>query len=176
MVNIQDNPLYFAAIGGIIIGISTSLNYAFRGSVTGMSGMLYSTVTLDKSTYKSYPRRNAQKHRNNRWYASHWRYFLRHLRLRNHKPFHTLRSVRANYHLHFTAGIRIGGHSGRVRDKVIKRLHQRTWIVRAGQVEYSIVCRGCYFPSGWIGDSDYHLPRWRSRSIHSSPLLFDHSL
>ena len=49
MVNIDDNPLYYATIGGIIIGISTSVNYAFRGSVTGMSGMVYKTVTLDKS-------------------------------------------------------------------------------------------------------------------------------
>ena len=51
MVNIQDNPLYYATIGGLIIGISTSINYAFRGSVTGMSGMLYNTVTLDKSIF-----------------------------------------------------------------------------------------------------------------------------
>ena len=53
MVNIEDNPLYFAAIGGVIIGIATSINYTFRGSVTGMSGMLYSTVTLDKSIFVS---------------------------------------------------------------------------------------------------------------------------
>lgn len=50
MVNIEDNPLYYAAAGGVIIGLGTSLNYVFRGSVTGMSGMLYGTVTLDKST------------------------------------------------------------------------------------------------------------------------------
>jgi hypothetical protein len=49
MVNIDSNPLYYAAIGGIIIGIATSLNYALRGSVTGMSGMVYGTVNLDKS-------------------------------------------------------------------------------------------------------------------------------
>lgn len=49
MVNIEDNPLYYATIGGIIIGISTSINYLFRGSVTGISGILYGTVTLDKS-------------------------------------------------------------------------------------------------------------------------------
>lgn len=41
MVNIESNPLYYAAVGGIIIGISTSINYAFRGSVTGMSGIMY---------------------------------------------------------------------------------------------------------------------------------------
>jgi hypothetical protein len=56
MVNIEDNPLYFASIGGIIIGIATSINYVFRGSVTGMSGMLYSTVTLEKSFYLHYIR------------------------------------------------------------------------------------------------------------------------
>ncbi len=59
MVDIEDNPLYYASIGGIIIGISTSLNYALRGSVTGMSGMLYSTVTLDKSILFIYARWDA---------------------------------------------------------------------------------------------------------------------
>jgi drug/metabolite transporter (DMT)-like permease len=51
MVDINSNPLYYAAIGGIIIGIATSLNYALRGSVTGMSGMVYGTVNLDKSIF-----------------------------------------------------------------------------------------------------------------------------
>ena len=63
MVNIEENPLYYAAIAGLIIGIATSLNYAFRKSVTGMSGMLYSTVTLDKSTFSFNHRRNAKKYR-----------------------------------------------------------------------------------------------------------------
>jgi hypothetical protein len=52
MVNIEDNPLYYATIGGVILGIATSINYMLRGSVTGMSGMLYTTVTLDKSNHR----------------------------------------------------------------------------------------------------------------------------
>jgi uncharacterized membrane-anchored protein YitT (DUF2179 family) len=51
MVDIESNPLYYAAIGGLIIGIATSINYMLRGNVTGMSGMLYSTITLDKSIH-----------------------------------------------------------------------------------------------------------------------------
>lgn len=65
MINTEDNPFYFAAIGGIIIGVATSLNYVFRGSVTGMSGMLYSTVTLDKSIFLFYFRLNVKEHRDN---------------------------------------------------------------------------------------------------------------
>jgi hypothetical protein len=41
MVVTDVNPFYYAAIGGIILGIATSLNYCLRGKVTGMSGMLY---------------------------------------------------------------------------------------------------------------------------------------
>jgi uncharacterized membrane-anchored protein YitT (DUF2179 family) len=42
MVNISSNPLYYAAIGGIIIGIATSINYALRGSVTMIELMISS--------------------------------------------------------------------------------------------------------------------------------------
>jgi len=49
MVNIESNPLYYAAIGGLLIGIATSINYMLRGNVTGMSGMVYGTCTLDPS-------------------------------------------------------------------------------------------------------------------------------
>jgi len=42
MVVTDINPFYFAAIGGVILGIATSINYCLRGKVTGMSGMLYS--------------------------------------------------------------------------------------------------------------------------------------
>ncbi len=80
MVNIDSNPLYFAAIGGFIIGIATSINYALRGSVTGMSGMIYSTVTLDKSTFfsKKYSL-NAKKYSHHRRNDTYWRHLLSYL-------------------------------------------------------------------------------------------------
>ena len=48
MVDIATNPLYFAATGGLIFGIGTSLNYALRGKVTGMSGMVFGIASLNK--------------------------------------------------------------------------------------------------------------------------------
>jgi len=51
----------------LIIGIATSVNYMLRGSVTGMSGMLYGTVTLDKSIVLLIFRVNAKKSCNYQW-------------------------------------------------------------------------------------------------------------
>ena len=48
MVVIDENPFYYAAAGGIILGIATSINYMLRGKVTGMSGMVYGIVSLQK--------------------------------------------------------------------------------------------------------------------------------
>lgn len=48
MVTIDENPFYYAAAGGIILGIATSINYMLRGKVTGMSGMVYGIVSLQK--------------------------------------------------------------------------------------------------------------------------------
>ncbi len=50
MVVTDENPFYYAAIGGIILGIATSLNYCFRGKVTGMSGMVYGIAFWHKGT------------------------------------------------------------------------------------------------------------------------------
>lgn len=49
-VDTTTNPLYYAAIGGIILGIATSLNYCLRGKVTGMSGIIFGLTTCNKST------------------------------------------------------------------------------------------------------------------------------
>jgi uncharacterized membrane-anchored protein YitT (DUF2179 family) len=49
MVIFETDPVIFAAIGGIILGIATSLNYIVRGKVTGMSGIVFGIVSLDKS-------------------------------------------------------------------------------------------------------------------------------
>lgn len=50
MVVTDENPFYYAAIGGIILGIATSLNYCLRGKVTGMSGMVYGLAFWHKGT------------------------------------------------------------------------------------------------------------------------------
>lgn len=56
MVDIETNPLYYAAAGGVIVGIATSLHYVLKGNVTGMSGILYGIVSLDKSSNFLYSR------------------------------------------------------------------------------------------------------------------------
>lgn len=51
MVLVDENPYYYAAIGGILLGIATSLNYALRGKVTGMSGIVYGIFSLHKGIF-----------------------------------------------------------------------------------------------------------------------------
>lgn len=51
MVVVDDNPFYYAAIGGIILGIATSLNYCLRGKVTGMSGIVYGIAFWHRCTW-----------------------------------------------------------------------------------------------------------------------------
>jgi hypothetical protein len=50
MVQVLENPYYYAAAGGVLLGIATSLNYVLRGKVTGMSGIVYGIVTCHKGT------------------------------------------------------------------------------------------------------------------------------
>lgn len=50
MVNFNPDQIIFAAVGGILLGIATSINYVIRGKVTGMSGIVYGIVSLNKST------------------------------------------------------------------------------------------------------------------------------
>jgi hypothetical protein len=40
-----------AVLGGFLIALSTSLNLLLKGRITGMSGIFYSLVTFDKSSY-----------------------------------------------------------------------------------------------------------------------------
>lgn len=49
MVDIETNPLYYATVGGIILGIATSLHYVLKGKVTGMSGIIYDVTFFNKS-------------------------------------------------------------------------------------------------------------------------------
>lgn len=50
MVHVDPTALVYAAIGGALLGISTSLHYALRGKITGMSGLLYSLISINRST------------------------------------------------------------------------------------------------------------------------------
>ena len=49
MVVFEENAIIFSVIGWITLGIATSLNYALRGKVTGMSGIVYGITSLNKS-------------------------------------------------------------------------------------------------------------------------------
>ena len=48
MVDIETNPLYYAAVGGLILGVSISLHYILKGNVTGMSGIVFGIASLNK--------------------------------------------------------------------------------------------------------------------------------
>lgn len=50
MIDLETNPLYYAAIGGIILGIATSIHYVLKGNVTGISGIIYDIVSFNMST------------------------------------------------------------------------------------------------------------------------------
>lgn len=52
MIDITTNPLYYAAAGGIILGLATSLNYCLRGKVTGMSGIVFGLVSCNKGSLR----------------------------------------------------------------------------------------------------------------------------
>ena len=49
MVYIDTTSLYYAAIGGALLGIATSLNFGLRGKITGMSGLMYTLVSFNRS-------------------------------------------------------------------------------------------------------------------------------
>jgi uncharacterized protein len=40
-----------AILGGFLIALSTSINLLLKGRITGMSGIFYSLVTFDKSSF-----------------------------------------------------------------------------------------------------------------------------
>ena len=42
--------MYFAVAGGLLISLSTSLHLLTKGRVTGMSGIFYSLISLDKQS------------------------------------------------------------------------------------------------------------------------------
>jgi uncharacterized membrane-anchored protein YitT (DUF2179 family) len=50
MVDIESNPLYYASIGGFLLGVAISMHYVLKGNVTGMSGIVFGVASLNKST------------------------------------------------------------------------------------------------------------------------------
>ena len=48
MVDIETNPLYYATVGGLILGLSISIHYYFKGNVTGMSGAIFDIISYNK--------------------------------------------------------------------------------------------------------------------------------
>ena len=51
MVYFDSQYVLCAALGGLLLGIATSINYILRGKVTGMSGIVFGIITLNKSTF-----------------------------------------------------------------------------------------------------------------------------
>jgi hypothetical protein len=68
MIDLETNPLYYAAIGGIILGIATSIHYVLKGNVTGMSGIIFDIFFFHMRTYygsyRSLCRQNYNRWRN----------------------------------------------------------------------------------------------------------------
>ena len=50
-VTLSSSDAGFAILGGVLIGVSTSLHLLLKGRVTGMSGIFYSLITFDKSSF-----------------------------------------------------------------------------------------------------------------------------
>lgn len=50
MVTFDTNQIIFASIGGLLLGVATSFNYIVRGKVTGMSGIVYGIISLNRCT------------------------------------------------------------------------------------------------------------------------------
>lgn len=48
-MTIDQAGIMHGAIGGLILGVACSINFAVRGQVTGMSGAVFGIVSLDKS-------------------------------------------------------------------------------------------------------------------------------
>jgi uncharacterized membrane protein YedE/YeeE len=51
MVNFALNSCLFGALGGILISISTSLHLLLKGRITGMSGIFFSLITLERASF-----------------------------------------------------------------------------------------------------------------------------
>ena len=176
MVNIEENPLYYAAIAGLIIGIATSLNYAFRKSVTGMSGMLYSTVTLDKSTFSFNHRRNAKKYRYYWRHDANRRHLLWCFWVRNIQQIHTFRPRILNHHLYIPVGLCSGRDLSWVRYKAFQWLHKRTWSLWNRQTQHQVLCGFHSILGIRLHHSHHHLSCWWTGTIHSAKILADNWL
>ena len=45
---IDHDALYYAALGGVILGVACSLNYVIRGKDTGMTRIAFNIATFKK--------------------------------------------------------------------------------------------------------------------------------
>lgn len=50
-ISISSSDVGFAIFGGILLSISTSIHLYLKGRITGMSGIFYSIVTFDASSF-----------------------------------------------------------------------------------------------------------------------------
>lgn len=51
MVHWNSSEVILALLGGVFIGLATSIHYLVMGRVTGFSGIYYSLITYDKSSF-----------------------------------------------------------------------------------------------------------------------------
>jgi hypothetical protein len=51
MVNINLDALFYAACGGILLGLACTLNYVIRGKDTGMTRIAFNIATIKKCIY-----------------------------------------------------------------------------------------------------------------------------
>lgn len=54
MVTFDTDAIVCATVGGLLLGLATSINYIIRGKVTGMSGIFYGIISLNKCTQYVY--------------------------------------------------------------------------------------------------------------------------
>lgn len=80
MVTFDGNVIGFAALGGILLGVATSLNYIVRGKVTGMSGIFYGIISLNKCKYFIKYSLATIKIKYSRWYVLYFSNILSYFR------------------------------------------------------------------------------------------------
>lgn len=51
MVYWNGYDIALGVIGGVLIGVATSIHYLLKGRVTGFSGIVYSIITFDKPSF-----------------------------------------------------------------------------------------------------------------------------
>ena len=159
MVDINTNPLYYAAAGGVILGIATSLNYCLRGKVTGMSGIVYNLTICKKCTHPPSSRITPWKAVHSWRHACHLRNLLWYLRIRYVQRFHPLWTRRSNHIIYLLCGVRPWRTASGFWHQNEQWMYLRAWPLRTSQIQHQIHCRS------------YHLPDDCNWNSHSEQLL-----